>query len=323
MSAPPPVRDPARELREVADAFTGAHQARIAAGERLRSALGRQAQTAARRTDAGPPDSVLAAVRQGEHDGPTPELGRAYRARWREEQELARSLEKQLATHPAWPWLRRIPAIAPTVLGRLVARLDVSRAETPSSFWAYCGLATVPGVEHRCSACGLQGTYPEGQRIDRGHHLPGGTEACPGRLRPVADPDPRVRVAQPRSRPGERAAYDAEAKRICYLIGTSLACDGGEYQRLFQRERSRLDGARPEWPPSRKHLAALRRVEKLFLAQLWIVWRQALDLPITRPHANAQEEHDGWIDPWKMVAAPQPRRWTCVSPAPPLPGARA
>lgn len=318
MSSSPSLPELSRELRWIADSYDQAQNARIRTGERIRALLqGRGEGAPPPPPDSAPPDTVLASIRRGGTEGPAPLLGRAYRRQYEQEQEMAKLLEDRLALHPAWPWLRRVKGIGPTLAGKLVSRLDVTRAETPSSFWAYCGLATVPGVEYRCEACGMSGAFPESYRVSGQHTALGGTGTCAGQMKPMGGADRGVRVAQPKPGRGEKSAYDRHAKKTCYLIGTSFLRSGGEFELFYRRERRKLDGTRPGWAEGRKHLTALRKTEKLFLAQLWIVWRQALELPITRPYAQAQEEQEGWIDPWDMAAPERPRRWVAGQPDPP------
>lgn len=83
-------------------------------------------------------------------------------------------------------------------------------------------------------------------------------------------------MAQPRAR-GERAAYDRTAKKTCYLIGVSLIRAADAYADLYQSHRVRLGTERTGWTLGRVHLAALRRVEKAFLAALWTAWTTAED----------------------------------------------
>jgi hypothetical protein len=115
-----------------------------------------------------------------------------------------------------------------------------------------------------------------------------------------------VRVAQPRPGRGERAAYDRQAKKICYLVGTSFLRAGGRYEQLYRRERAELDLSRPGWAEGRKHLTALRKMEKVFLSHLFIVWREALGLPVTLPYAQAHAGHTERSGPWEMVDDPHP-----------------
>src|SRR5690606_2486208 len=114
-------------------------------------------------------------------------------------------------------------------------------------------------VEYRCPTCGLSGAFPERYRVTGQHSALGGGGPCPDRLQPVRGAEGGVRVAQPRPARGERSSYDRNAKKTCYLIGTSFLRSGGEYERFYRRERSKLDATRPGWPEGRKHLTALRK----------------------------------------------------------------
>ena len=209
-----------------------------------------------------------------------------------------------LTAHPVWPWISRVRGVSAAVVAQLLERLDPTRAPTPSSFWSYCGLATVEGDSYRCASCGARITLASGRRPRAGapHRAREGS-ACTGAL----DPDhgeeagagaSRSRVAQPRPTPGARAAYDRDAKQLCYQLGMSLTKHGGAYARLYQEQRRRLDETRATWPERRRHLTALRMTEKMFLAHLWLVWREALGLPVTRPYAEGDRKPVG---PWEMV----------------------
>ncbi|HET9983206.1 MAG TPA: transposase [Longimicrobiales bacterium] len=259
----------AADLRSLAAAYEQAQRVRVELGERIRAAA---------RDGAG----LLERIRAGATDGPAPLLGRTYRRHWEQERELARGMAEALDAHPAWRWLRGVHGVGPTLGCRLLARLDLDRARNPSAFWAYCGLATVPGVEYRCDACGLVRSFPAEQDVAGPHRRRGDGSACTGRLVPTGGSG-GVRVAQPRTRPGERGAYDGEAKRICYLIGASFLQTDGPYRDYYDAERERLARAQPAWSPARQHLTALRKTEKRFLRDLWVEWRSALGLPASAP----------------------------------------
>lgn len=49
------------------------------------------------------------------------------------------------------------------------------------------------------------------------------------------------------------------------------------------------------------HNQAMRKMIKLFLACLWLVWREAEGLPLTKPYALDKLGHDSYIDPWEMT----------------------
>ena len=46
---------------------------------------------------------------------------------------------------------------------------------------------------------------------------------------------------------------------------------------------------------------AVRKMIKLFLACLWLVWREAEGLPTRSPYAIEKKGHSTMISPWEMV----------------------
>lgn len=291
----------ARDLRWLADAYEQAQRVRVDTGERIRAILqGRDARRDVT-SDVPDPERVLAAIRKGEEDGPVPLLGRTFRRHAEEERELQRAMREAVATHPAWPWLSRVKGVGVTLAAKLLARLDVTRAPAPSSFWAYCGLATVPGIEYRCATCGLRASFPERYRVKGTHSRPGTSHPCDGSLVPHRGPETGIRVAQPRPAAGERAAYDMYAKKVCYLIGVSFLRSRSTYGAYYRTQRERMREERPGWTQGRIHFAALRKTEKLFLAHLWLVWRTALALPTIAPYAHAVLGRDEYFPPEAMI----------------------
>jgi hypothetical protein len=290
-----------RDLRWIADAYEQAQRVRLETGERIRAILqGRDQRT----TDGGQvlsPATILTAIRRGEADGPVVLLGRTYRRHWEAEQELRRAMNAALAAHPAWPWLARVKGIGATLAAKLLARLDVHRAPHPSSFWSYCGLATVPGIEYRCRVCGLRASYPVRYNVKALHNQPESRTACSGELQPVRGPEHNVRVAQPRPASGEKAPYDQYAKKVCYLIGISFIRTNSAYGEFYRRERAKLHEERRGWTVGRVHYAALRKTEKLFLAHLWVVWRRAEGVSVETPYAHAVLGRTDYIPPEAMV----------------------
>jgi hypothetical protein len=202
-------------------------------------------------------------------------------------------------TRSAISWLGRVRGLGPSLSGRLLARLEIERAPTPSSFWSYCGLATVAARLYRCEECGYELSLPAGRHLRSVHRVPGSEGPCAGMLAAIGEGTRRV--AQPRPSRGESAPYDREAKKLCYLIGTSFVRQGDAYRRYYNEQRARLDASKPDWIPRRRHLTALRMTEKLFLAHLWLVWREQLGLPVTAPYADTRDDAVPAPRPWAMV----------------------
>jgi hypothetical protein len=271
----------AAELRLLYQLYEEAQRTRIAHGERLRAIFqGRSVGVAS--SGGRDADTLLKEVRSGGQAGAPLLLERAYSRAMDDELTAASALRGAVALHPAWPWLSGVKGIGHLLAARLLARLDVTRAKTPSAFWAYCGLATIPGQAFRCSACGLEVAYPAGYESSAPHQKRGASAMCAGRLETVAGAS--VRVAPRRTALGGRAGYDARARESCFLVGMSMLRCRSEYRAYYDAEREKLASARPGWTAKRCHLSALRKMEKAFLRDLWIAWRKAVNLQVVPPY---------------------------------------
>src|SRR5829696_1488408 len=270
---------PAEALLELAaSGYERAQRDRIRYGEQLRAILQRRDARwglALEDDPDGDPDVLLREIRVT-GGGPVPLLGRLYANAWEQEHEMGAQMQALIARHPAWSWMRSVRGVGSVLAARLLSRLDISRAPSPASFWAYCGLGTVAAEEQVCEECGARVFVAPGTRVAAPHSTAGQRGTCTGALRPrgVAG---TVRVAQGRPRRGERAAYDLEAKTICYLIGVSFVRCGGPYREIYDERKVHLATHHPEWPAKRVHLAAVRATVKRFLTDLWVAWREAED----------------------------------------------
>jgi hypothetical protein len=276
------------ELRLLYQLFEEAQRSRIAHGERLRAIFqGRSlSATEAMSEDA---EALIKAIARGESVGAPRVLEHAYSRAVRGEAEAAAALGESVESHPVWPWLSSIKGIGTLLAARLLSRLDIDRAHTPSSFWAYCGLGTIPGAAYRCADCGLEVAFPAGYQKPEAHTTRSGLRKCLGALERVVG-GREIRVAPRRSTLGGRAGYDAYARKSCYLIGVSMLRCRSDYRAFYDAERARLAALRAGWTPKRCHLSALRRMEKAFLRDLWVAWRQATGLPVVAPYFPRIEE---------------------------------
>ena len=270
------------ELRLVYQLLEDAQRSRIAHGERLRAFLQGRSFDGTGETSANV-ERLLKEISRGVSGGAPRILERAYAGSFDEEEMLALELRRAVEGHPAWEWLQQQRGIGHLLAARLLSRLDVTRANTPSAFWAYCGLATVPGTAYRCAECGLEAAYPAGYQVRATHQSHGELGECAGELSVVGDPS-SARVAPRRTAAGGRAGYDAHARKSCYLIGVSLLRCRSEYRSYYDAERARLAATHQGWTRQHSHLSALRKMEKAFLRDLWLAWRRALGLPAVQPY---------------------------------------
>lgn len=271
----------AHDLRLLYQLYEDAQRSRIAHGERLR-ALFQGRSFAGLGSIAADPDSLLKVIARGETVGAPRVLEKAYWRATEDESDAAAALRVEIESHPAWQWMSQQRGVGELLAARLLSRLDVTRARTPSAFWAYCGLATIPGAAYHCPRCKLEVGIPAGYKLRESHFTRAGSRLCIGHLELIQGD--ATRVAPRRSVAGGRNSYDAHARKSCYLIGVSMLRCGSEYRSFYDAERERLASERPGWTAKRSHLAALRKMEKAFLRNLWVQWRKAVNLPIVRPY---------------------------------------
>ncbi|MEO6527047.1 MAG: transposase [Gemmatimonadaceae bacterium] len=297
-----PMPATAHTLSWLARTFELAQSERVRRGERIRAIA--QARDLSWDVPQGDidADSLLSSIEREQTLGPVPFLGMLYQHAWAEERELSQLLEEAVTQHPAWPWLMQIRGVGPRLAARLLGRLRIELARSPSAFWSYCGLATVQAVEYRCATCGAR-TVAATRGAPPGRHLVGAERRqCAGRFAPMIGSS-RRRMAEPKPRRLDARRYDASAKTICFLVGTSFSRQGGPYKAYYKDAYQRYSCRHPDWPAKRRVLAAMRLTVKLFLKHLWIVWREAEGLS---PNVadGPSPVIDGTPGPWEMVSPP-------------------
>ena len=293
-----------RELRFLADHYEQNQKMRKAVEERLRAVLQGRDETWGVVVDLDDTDvaAALLDIRNAKEIGPVPILGRAYRRYWQEERDTYGDMMDEWTGHPVHGWLSKVRGIGPTLGCKILARLDPEKAPHASSFWSYCGLSTIPGIKYRCAECAREHGFPQGYNVKESHNQPGAKKKCDGKMVKVGE----CRVAMPPGYtiPGEdgkpRRPYDSYAKCVMYNVGVSFLKAGGPYEEVYRSARAKYEAERPGWDKARKHKAALRIPQKLFLSHLWEVWRTELGLSVGDPYVVAELGHQK-IGPWEMV----------------------
>jgi len=200
--------------------------------------------------------------------------------------------------HPAYPWFSRVKGIGKENIGKVVGQIrvkpmqdqvmneetglmetrDLPFADTISALWKFAGYAPVDGH------------------------------------------------AEKRVKGGGKLEYNATLRTMCWRLGSSLMRANGKFYAYYCQEKDRYvevytnqgikivpaaslpkdsEGKRRENPSVMSeghiHNQALRKMIKLFLSCLWLEWRKAEGLPLTKPYAIDQLAHTSFIDPWSMV----------------------
>lgn len=211
---------------------------------------------------------------QGRHDPERDELHRRLK-------DLEDYVDGRVANliqgHSAYPWFSKVKGIGKENIGKVVGLVDIEKAPTISSLWKFAGFSVEDGV------------------------------------------------APKRRKGGGKLEYNSQLRSMCWRLGSSLLRAKGNFYDYYLKEKDKYyqkyenqdikivpatslpkkDGKRyePEDMISEGHVhnQALRKMIKVFLAGLWVTWREAEGLPVTKPYAIDRLGHNSYIDPWEMV----------------------
>lgn len=113
---------------------------------------------------------------------------------------------------------------------------------------------------------------------------------------------------------GKTADYNIRLKCSVYLAVASFIKSGARswYADYYRRQRERYAGrekseAHPDgWTKGHLHAHAMRKTAKMFLAHLWMAWREAVQLPVSQPWVSGTADavghvHEAIVSPWDVL----------------------
>jgi len=203
-----------------------------------------------------------------------------------EKKELT-NVRRLLRLHPLWNnWLKHQKGCGPTMSGVIISEIDVSKADTVSALWSYCGLA-------------VDSKTGKAVRMKRGEKA-GYNPWLKSKLVKVLG-DCLIRANSP-----WRQHYDDyKLRKQNTMLPECMLCKGKgtfkskkeaadeEAEGTSSREKKCTNcegtGGPAPWGQSdaHRHQAAIRYMVKKFLEEMWVVWRTIEELPVTEPYAVA------------------------------------
>jgi hypothetical protein len=176
-------------------------------------------------------------------DGQQLEILRAWADRFSDlEGDLDKEIASMVSEYPIYDYITAVRGVGPMLAAKLIAMIDIERANTVSALWRYAGYAVIDGVRERPTK-------------------------------------------------GEALHYNNRLKTACYNLGTSLLRSASPYRREYDEAREYYAEHRPDWTKAHQHNAAMRKMIKLFLSHLWVVWRELEGLPTRQPYAHEYMDH--------------------------------
>ena len=200
------------------------------------------------------------------------------------ERKELNNIRRLLKLHPLWAWLKEQKGCGPTMSGVILSEIDISKAPTVSALWSYCGLA----VDTKTG---------KAVRMRRGEKA-GFNPWLKSKLVKVLG-DCLIRANSP-----WREVYDTyKHRKQNTLVDECMLCkgkgvftskkddEGKETSTPREKKCKNCDGTGGPAPwgqsDAHRHQAAIRRMVKAFLEEMWVVWRTAEELPVTDSYAVA------------------------------------
>lgn len=181
------------------------------------------------------------------------------------EEETNAYLRNIVEGYAVWSrWGKYVKGMGLISLGIIIGEIDIRKAHSISALWRFSGYGVINGERQR-------------------------------RL------------------PAEKSDYNGRLRTMIYRQAQGLLRAGGCYADLYQRfkeeEIRRAQERGLKIVPSKKgkalkddemaalhvHLRALRRMIKIWLSHLWLVWREAEGLPLSKPYAIDRLGHADFI----------------------------
>ena len=96
---------------------------------------------------------------------------------------------------------------------------------------------------------------------------------------------------------GKKLPYCARLKTACYLVGSSFLKSNSPYREIYDSTKAYYETNREEWPKGQRHNAAMRKMIKVWLQHLWVIWRNMEGLPTSGPYVMDKLRHEHYLPP--------------------------
>jgi len=203
--------------------------------------------------------------------------------------------------HSAYTWFSRIKGVGGENIGKVVAPIDIERAKTISALWKFAGFSVEDGSAPRRVKGGGKLDY-NSQLRSMCWRLASSLKRAKGCFYEYYIKE-KGKYQERFLSQGYKILTTPSGRWACANCGAgwerkrdiTACCDNQQIEKKLRQE-----------PPGviwLGHLDAMavRKMIKLFLACLWLVWREAEGLPVTKPYAIDQLGHNSLIQPWEMV----------------------
>lgn len=220
------------------------------------------------------------------------------------ETDIKTILTKEIKKHDIYSeYLIHVYGIGTIITSGLIAYIeDVKKFDNISKLWQYSGF----GMNTFCPKCDHP-TYQIIEIVKRDKKTTKAKRQKPFKICPDCDGE-TITVRQ-RRYSGYQSNWNDKFKVLCWKIGQSFLKQKAEksgYRKLYDQyklelrrkfpERIKIDG-KVKYNDGHIHNMALRKVAKIFLAHVWLKWREIKGLSTDLPYSLTVLGHTGIIKP--------------------------
>lgn len=210
-------------------------------------------------------------------DEATKELVAKWHERFDElESEADKDIARLVKDMPIVQQMTCVKGIGPLLAAKLVSMIDIERADTVSALWRYCGYAVMDGQRERPKA---------GEKLHYNIRLKTTLYLIGSSFVKSASPYESIYREAWDKYKNERdwawcatcskkvnASRNGDSEPMQVLVNH---CEDPDSHRAVANR-----GPGKGWQTNHVHLAAMRKMNKVFLAHLWERWRALEDLPV-------------------------------------------
>jgi len=178
-------------------------------------------------------------------------LLRSYEMLLENEETLFKDLAKVVKKHPMWDsFFDKVRGCGPAVAGVIISEVDITKSKYPSSLWRLSGLDVGPDGRGRSKR--------------KEHLIEREYQAADGQIKTKMS-----------------ITYKPFLKtKLIAIFGRGLVMAGGHYRTVYDNYKHRIttDPKRSELTPAHIHAMSVRYAVKIFLKDMYYVWRDMMGL---------------------------------------------
>lgn len=201
-------------------------------------------------------------------------FARIYEEQLRNEAEMEKVIKRVVEKHPLWDaFLRDVKGIGPLMSAVVLSEFDINKACRISQFWAYAGLDVVISKNDKT-----------GEDESRGR----------GRYKEhLIDVDYVNKKGEKATK--KSITFNPFLKTKLYVLAECfLKIKTCKYREFYDNYKHRIENMPKHVEKSKghRHAMSMRYMQKMFLQDLWLAWRELEGLEITKPYSEAVLGHN-------------------------------